>query len=158
MRKNKEKSEKDRLQYREKKWYEITINPNDKLQFWGEPLRFPKFMARLDKVCKESLEMYGVKYELIAELSNPHINVNALSAKPRLHFHGRIKFETLLIAAEFQLLGLYKLSRQCNITINEYRGKEWDDYTLKNEAIMNALSRYYSTRHVLKHKTPILKR
>ncbi len=136
--------------------YEITINPNDKHQFFGSPRRLEIFMTKLHALLVDALDNYKQEYKLFVELSEPHINVNSKSPLPRLHFHGTIKFVNELAVGQFLLKSLYKLSRFSNVTLNDYREDYWPKYISKQSLVMKALAKYYKVKVTIKNKQPLI--
>lgn len=138
--------------------YEISINPDDKCQFFGSPRRLENFITKIHPLLIKCLDNYGIEYNLWLELSTPHININKSSSYPRLHYHGTITLKSSVICGQFLLKSLYLLSRFSNVTYNCYRKDYWPDYCTKNKKLMVSLCKYYKVPYKLKHKMPLIKR
>ena len=139
--------------------YEITINPSDKNQFFGSyGKRLQQFYTTVHPKIIKALNYYQYKYDLVLELSDPHINVNRDSSQPRLHFHGVIEFQTQEQVGYFLLESLYKLSRWSNVTVNEYRGEEWNKYITKQGETMMALCKKERVPHTISDQSALVKR
>ncbi len=144
--------------YQSNTYYEITINPEDRYQYFGAPRRLEKFIVKSQSLLRDSLGVYDTEYELVTELSEPYINVHKKSPLPRLHFHGKIKFKTDVHVGLFLLNGLYLLSRFALVTINKYRKDKWTGYIHKQNAIMVALSKQMKVPYILHSNQKIIVR
>lgn len=136
--------------------YEITVNPNDKLQFFGRKQRLQLFVQNMIKVFTTSMKDYDINYTMVLEISMPHININRDSSIPRLHYHGIIELKTPITVTNFLLYGLYKLSRVCNVTVNDYREQEWDAYLYKMQEILKPTCKKYNIPYIIDEKTKML--
>ncbi len=144
------------------KKYEVTINPNDKHQFFGSPRRLELFVMDVQKLLIKAFDNYNVKYRLCIELSEPKaINKEdnkKCSSGSRLHMHGYILFDSNLVLGNYLLKSQYYLSRWSDIQINEYRKDYWPDYCAKQKLVMKALAVHYKIRVVLREKMSLIKR
>ncbi len=143
--------------------YEITINPNDKNQYFGNPRRLQLFIMHMQKLLQLAFDNYGIRYKLHLELSEPKaINKESHKMKStsgaRLHFHGTLAFPSDAIVGEFLLKSQYLLSRHSDIQLNSYREEYWPKYILKQRKVIEALAIHYKTPVVLTHHQPEIKR
>jgi len=142
--------------------YEITINPNDACQFFGNVRRLECFVMSIQKLLIVALDNYCIKYKLYIELSEPRAINKEDSRKSRsgsrLHLHGFIFCVDEVAIGEFLLKSQYLLSRFCDVQINAYREDYWPSYCVKQKAIMKALAKYYKVPVVLKHQMNLIKR
>lgn len=143
MAKNSKVTEYDKDQFIQQgvKYYEVTINPNDKYQYFGKgDSRLSVWVREVDERIQEDLR--DQDYVLYTDMSFPHINVNAKKDNlPRLHLHGTITFKTKTLMAKFWLTQMYNLSRWANVTVNVMRedAKEWDTYCKKSMPILSSV-------------------
>ncbi len=144
------------------KKYEVTINPNDKHQFFGSPRRLELFVMDVQKLLIKAFDNYNVKYRLYIELSEPKAinkeDTRKCSAGSRLHMHGYILFDSNLVLGNYLLKSQYYLSRWADIQVNEYREDYWSEYCVKQKPVMKALSKHYKVSVVLHEKMPLIKR
>ncbi len=111
--------------------YEITLNPNDKHQYFGNDLRHIK--SRQD--IQQLMESLNVKYLLYQEISIQQ-HSNPTLPQNRLHYHGIIKVTNPF---EFTLTGMYKMTRLVDYQLNPFRS-EWLDYCTKQRYLYNTVS------------------
>lgn len=99
--------------------YSITINPNDRYQFWDHEERFKKFCQWLLKV------MHSVRPHAVLDLHTE------ISLRGRLHAHGTIEFKN---PYDFYLKDWYTLEGMCNIDIDTiYNYDTWVAYATKQQ-------------------------
>ncbi len=148
--------------YVSKRRYEITINPNDKHQYFGNVRRLELFVMDIQKLLVQALDNYDVRYKLYIELSEPRsINKDSTSKSTsgaRLHMHGYIICDDTLIVGLFLLKSQYYLSRWSDVQINSFREEYWPKYCLKQRTVMKALGRDHAIPMVLKDKMKQIKR
>ncbi len=127
--------------------YEITINPNDKHQYYGKTRRIELFVSFIQSCLKLCFDNYGIQYKLYLELSEPRaINKDyhkKSSCGARLHLHGWFMCPTDLSVGNYLLTSQYLLSRHSDVQINEYR-KEWLTYCKKQSPVIKALAKFHS--------------
>ncbi len=106
--------------------YEITINPDDRHQYWSSDLRHIKSRADI----KDLLCDLPIKYCLWQELSIQQHSNKSLSYN-RIHYHGMM---TVTDPFAFALTGMYKITRIADYQINNYRiNKEFITYSQKQK-------------------------
>jgi len=142
--------------------YEITINPNDKHQFFGSVRRLELFVMSIQKLLIIAFDNYNIQYKLYLELSEPiAINKDCAtksSSGSRLHLHGTFECDSDIVMGLFLLKGQYYLSRWADIQINDYRKVYWPKYCCKQKLIMKALGKYHKVPMVLHDKMALIKR
>lgn len=104
--------------------YEITFNPDDKHQYFGNDLRHIKSKEDV----KELFDKLPVKYLLYQEISIQQHSNKSLSQN-RLHYHGYIK---VIDAFTMALTGMYKMTRLGDYQLNPVR-EEWYSYCTKQD-------------------------
>ncbi len=143
----------EKVYFKEKMKYEVTINPNDKHQWFSRPRRLELFVMNIQHLLVTALDNYKIKYKLWIELSEPKAinkeDMKKCSSGARLHLHGYLYFENSLVVGEFLLKSQYYLSRWADIQVNSYRDDYWPDYCKKQKAVMKALSKAYKVSVVL---------
>ncbi len=127
---------KNEIFYKKHTTYAITINLNDKHQYFGRVER----MSLAHSFMYEQLIHYkriGIIIILHTELSEP--KNSALSKNgPRVHFHGTIRFQSNKSVKQFLLLEWYKISRYAVLDIDTINDPSiWDSYCKKQEKIIN---------------------
>ncbi len=101
-------------------WYSFTLNPIDKHQFFGKVDRYMKFR----NFVYENLFILA-NYEAFIELSEPRgFSIQGYSG-PRLHIHGKLKFDTKSELAKFLLLSFYSLTRWTSVDIDTIDDSDW---------------------------------
>lgn len=137
--------------------FEITINPNDKMQhFLGGKWRLLRFYEKVQPFLHKHLKRY--QYKLYLDLSLPHINVHLQEYRgkqPRLHYHGTISFTKPDDRFHFFITTLPKLATVCNVTINDLR-EEWKAYCKKLP--LESICKSYEISRSITHNTPPFKR
>lgn len=132
------------LTYENNTVYEITITPDDKHQFFHKRDRLVLFAMTMQGFFRQCFDRYDIKYELYLELSEP-VSLSRVarnkSVASRLHFHGTIKFPSLLSVGNFLLHSQYSLTRHSDIQINPFR-TEWIPYITKQNKIMMELCKH----------------
>ncbi|AXQ66168.1 MAG: hypothetical protein [Cressdnaviricota sp.] len=117
------------------KWYAITLNYDDNLQYFGKPERETKVV----NLTNERLLTYTHKkidYILHLELSEPHIGKPNQSG-PRLHYHGRIRFRSNKGLKLWLLNDYYNLLKNCIVDIDTIDCvNTWDKYCTKQRLVM----------------------
>lgn len=132
-----------KLVYTPKTTYEITINPDDKHQFFGSPRRLELFTKTSQQLFIHGLGDYGIQYRLYPELSEPKaLNKECReksSSGSRLHYHGTIYLKDDAAVGLFLLKSQYCLTRWADVQINDYREEYWTKYCVKQKDIMKVL-------------------
>ncbi len=136
------------------KRYEITINPNDGGQYFGNIRRLELFVTLIHKRLVNAFDNIGVEYKLWIELSEVRaINKEAFeksSSGSRLHLHGYINFPNNVVLGNYLFKGQYKLSRHSDVQVNLYR-EGWLNYCTKQRVVMKALAKHYKVPLKLTH-------
>lgn len=118
--------------------YSITINPNDKHQYYQSPKanytsykdRLKTFKRYWSNMFTEMFSLHETDYYLCIECSEPIDKPTA----PRLHFHGWIRFNTIDSINEYLLINLRALQSVANINIDTIEDHDyWYDYCHKQE-------------------------
>lgn len=135
--------------------FEITVNPADKYQHFHSNQRLQNFFLSTQRLINKVFVNLGIPYTLYVELSMPHVNINKNTKLPRLHYHGTITL-TKESSGDLLLHGLYKLSRWCNVTINDYRDDYWPNYATKSKDIMTIICSKNDCPYPLTDKSPQL--
>lgn len=99
--------------------YELSLAPNDKLQFFD-------YKDRLKKFTKQN---HLLLYKLMKDYRG-HLNIEC-SRHGRLHFHGYITFPNIDEIKQFYLYTVHSLEDQYTCAMNPYRQEEWDKYISK---------------------------
>ncbi len=116
--------------------YAITINLNDKWQFFGSCGRLDRAKAFLSEQLIH-LTNNDTHYELYCELSEPRDNTISKNG-PRVHFHGVIYFENVRAVRHFLLYEWYSLSRYSKFKIDSIDNIEiWESYCQKQQNIIH---------------------
>ena len=120
----------------EKGIYAVTINPDDKHQYFGKADRLQLFRT----TCHNGLlflRSIHVDYHLYIELSEPKNNSQGSKNGPRLHLHGILKFRSTLSIKNFLLHGIYNLTRWSNYDLDTIKDLDiWKAYCQKQQHIM----------------------
>jgi len=118
--------------------YSITINPNDKKQYYQSPKvnyagykdRLKAFKRGWHNLFTEMFSLNETDYYLCIECSEPLEQNNP----PRLHFHGWIRFNSIDAINEFLLINMRALQHVSNINIDMISDQQyWYDYCHKQE-------------------------
>lgn len=107
--------------------YSITLNPNDKRQYFGLTDRISKLRQFIEQ---QLLEVPNVKFYLHMEISK----------NGRLHFHGTVVFTTIESIKHFYIMKVNEWQDYYSIdmdTINDE--KIWDAYCTKSKSIINEI-------------------
>lgn len=120
--------------YKKNKYYAITIQPNDKIQYLGNP-----YKARILKVRSyyhQILKDYSIPYYINLEMSEPIGSLAQGTSGSRLHYHGIITFESTKHIQQFLLEIQYKLLRQSRLEISKINDpSSWLNYINKQNLI-----------------------
>lgn len=120
----------------EKGLYSVTINPDDKHQYFGNNDRLQKFRNFINEELI-SLPTIGIKYYFRIELSEPQDN-NTSQSGPRLHLHGIIQLCSKKAVKHLMLDVLYKWTRFSKYKLDTITSPEkWILYIMKQQHIMN---------------------
>lgn len=120
-----------------KKVYAITLNPEDKCQYY--PKHYPdSWKNRLQTFKKnwsnrfvELFDLYETDYYVPIECSEPFRDGSQREC--RLHFHGLIRFKTEEAVMQFLLCSHHVLMNFCNVKIDELNNpEEWIEYMEKH--------------------------
>jgi len=128
-------------------WYSITINPEDRNQYFGTPNRYVNFMRWIRG---ELFEIFPLPMVYVGnvELSEPK-NLT-LGMGPRLHFHGMFKFKDNAQIFKFLLMGLNRAARGGHVDIDTVGNvPTWISYCRKHEMVMPkdaCLSNHYTVQ------------
>lgn len=99
--------------------YSVTLNPNDRYQYWDHEKRFEMFCKWLLKI------MHGLRSHVELDLHTE------ISLKGRLHAHGKIVFKDVY---NFYLKDFNMLIGMCNIDIDTINNQDiWDTYVSKQQ-------------------------
>lgn len=105
-------------------WYQFSINPDDKYQFWKDTTS-RAYKAHSKVLRKIHLCPKGFSYRLYPEFA---------PKTGRLHYHGYIRIEDIF---DFECFGLPYLTDWCHIDIDTIENKDiWDKYISKNKKHM----------------------
>lgn len=116
--------------------YTLTINPDDKHQYYNAPDRLQSFRNFMYEQL-QSLSTYGIQYTMYIELSEPQDNVKSEHG-PRLHLHGIMKFCSKKAVRHFLMKEFYKMTRYAKIRIDPVdNAVEWLKYCTKQQHIMD---------------------
>lgn len=132
--------------------YGITINLNDKWQFFGTSGRLDKAKAFMSEQFLH-LTNYDIHYHLYCEISEPRDNTISKNG-PRIHFHGIIYLENARAVRRFLLYEWYLLSRFSIFkiqTVNSY--PIWGAYCSKQQDIIHT-SEIYSGLELFAQRGP----
>lgn len=123
----------------EKGWYSVTVNPDDKHQFFGKVDRLQKFREHMHNGLL-FLKAMHIDYHFILECSEPKSNEKWSKLGPRLHCHGIIRFRSTLSIKNFLMVGMYNLTRWCMYDIDTIGDiNDWKAYCTKQCHIMKEL-------------------
>ncbi len=140
--------------------YEITINPNDKHQFYGKPRRLQLFVMDIQKLLIKAFDNYDIEYKLCIELSEPRSlnkeNSKKCKSGARLHMHGYLLMPNDLAVGNYLMKSTYYLTRWSDVQVNEYRKCYWAEYCHKSDNVMKALANHYKIKVVLTQKMPLI--
>lgn len=134
------------------KEYAITINPDDAMQAYREAdnNRYKTVVSNMKKL----LRNVSFHYTLYPEFSNPWQNKNKEyhnTNKPRLHYHGLIKFRSPIELLQWYNRHYFELSAKTSFDIKPLTDKKkWLKYCKKNAVLMKSFAKYYPTEYTLK--------
>lgn len=94
----------------EKGLYSVTVNPDDKHQYFGKPNRLELFRNFINEAFLAWPE-YGITYYFTIELSEPKDNTKYGEHGPRLHLHGIVKLCSKNAVKKLLMDELYKLTK-----------------------------------------------
>lgn len=124
---NLDKSAKCQTFYKPGKYYAITINPNDRHQYFCKPNRMTQFRTNIYDTMMP-LSSYHIQYRLYIELSE---------TKARLHCHGWLYFKTNKSIKDYLLYFLHSLQKENVVKTDLITNLQiWKKYILKQQLIM----------------------
>lgn len=123
--------------YKVGEWYEITVNPDDNHQFINDEFRFRKVVDYITIVASH-MHAQEIVMKLYPEISEIQHLIDG--KYPRIHFHGKIKFNSKKALQKFLLKYSLCLSKFSSVQINNYRKEYWDKYCVKQSDIMQDLT------------------
>lgn len=112
--------------------YSITINPDDRGQYFRNLKRLNRFINKWNEIF---LTLKDVNYFFMVECSEPRKLIR--SEGPRLHLHGTIRFKNNRAIKSFLVNDLSNICLNNSVdidTINDH--KKWFDYITKQKYIM----------------------
>lgn len=103
------------------KWYALTINPSDKFQYFANPHR----ISLCIKDIKETILFYKyILFELYMEIS----------PKGRIHWHGRIGFDSQYDVTMFYIFAVHGLLTKSTVVIKDIDDNDkWTEYITKQK-------------------------
>lgn len=135
------------------KVYEITINPDDKHQYYGKNCRLTRVV---ELVSRELDQCKGVMdYSLAVEVTMPQYGNAERGSKPRIHYHGQVKFKDEMSVAEFFVERAYGLRQWSDVQFNKYRPEIWDEYCAKHKKFMLPYCKKYQVPYIISSTKPI---
>ncbi len=133
--KKKDKSINFKLMFLPKKYYSITINPDDAHQYFGTTSR----LTRANNFMYEQIinyPIYGTQLQLYMELSEPMDNTMSKNG-PRVHWHGFLYMDDEKAVRNFLSNIWYKLSRFSKFDIDTCDVEIWKRYCEKQQKIIS---------------------
>lgn len=124
--------------------YECTLNPDDKHQYLGDPIREVRVTAHMRELLRTSLHDIA-DYYFKPELSDVQ-HGQKHSSGPRLHYHGVIIFKDVL---QFMLTRFHNLIQSCSIQVNYYRPDHWPEYMQKQSFLTKGRIKSLSNNSVV---------
>lgn len=107
--------------------YSITLNPNDKRQYFGLTDRISKLRQFIEQ---QLLEVPNVKFYLHMEISR----------NGRLHFHGTIVFTTIESIKHFYIMKVNEWQDYYQIDMDTIKDEKiWNAYCVKSKSIIDEL-------------------
>lgn len=144
------------------RWYSITINPDDKHQYYVPPNkmtsvykeRLSKFKHYWNNMFTEIFTMFDIDYDLVLEISEPlqkDERINHNTSLPRLHFHGKVRFRTIDSILEFLLVNVKVVRSVATMVVKPIQDDQWEkDYCTKQEYLglgtLNNMPLHYSSK------------
>lgn len=125
-------------------WYAVTIAPDDHLQFPQKQDRMIKFV----NLYNEKFLCYTanrVDYCFYVEISEPHSIYDPKDKRtsgvdglgPRLHLHGKVRFNTTSSVRWWLLYGMGQLLVHAKVLVKPIDDMvEWDKYCMKQQHIV----------------------
>lgn len=135
--------------YESNKIYEITLNPDNRHQYFDNIVREKKCIDYMIKMLTPLQER--CKWELYPELSEPR-HANHETGLPRWHWHGKIIFQTDEDIVFWLLTYQIKLQQHMDIKISDYRPDYWPLY-IKKQTYMKKYLQSHKLPYQLSHKT-----
>lgn len=124
-------------------YYEVTICPEDKCQFFRHTNRLGKFKSWFYQNITSQFEG-KVKYYLRLELSEPKQVGNRVLG-PRLHAHGFFEFSKNSDICKFLLYSVPNLARNCIVEFDSCNDMSiWKAYCDKQKEVINVLYTNYN--------------
>lgn len=141
-------TDKESLFYNNDDIYGFTLNPNDEHQLYkskGDRLELvaESFMRKL-----LILKPYA-KYRLVVEVSEPRES-RGETGRPRIHFHGTIKFKNCV---KYLTNTVHELAKYASVVVSPY-SQEWATYCGKQRKLM--LPQLGAERYFLSDKDTIV--
>lgn len=122
--------------YNKDQIYTITLNANDKHQFFNAPNRLSKCRKYYYEKLLEAFDSNHVKYDCMIEISEPKGKLLNHSG-PRVHVHGIFMFTSTLSIKNYLLYGqralTYDISVEIDICNDPYK---WCQYCKKQQRII----------------------
>lgn len=105
--------------------YSLTLNPNDKRQFFDNTDRVLKLKQFIEQ---QLLEIPNVKLILYMEISR----------NGRLHFHGTINFTTIESIRHFYICKVHEWQEYYQMDMDTIKDPQiWNEYCTKSKSIIN---------------------
>lgn len=150
--------------YKTHKWYAVSFNPDDSLQFFGKKDRFKRFRNKYYEMFLGLIQK-GIHYRFFIEISEPRGTVNTAG---RLHLHGKVYFHSNRAIKWFLVHGLTEWTNHCRLDIDTIDDSDtWDKYISKQQTLFAAspseesksppLTNYEESSEELSEETPELK-
>lgn len=118
--------------YKTGTWYTFSFNPEDKYQYYGNPMRFQKFKDHY----YEMLMKLKADYYIVVELSEPRGEFRQRCKGPRLHCHGALKFTNTKHILHFLMFILPTFLSHNTIEIDTIdSGIKWWNYMFKQNLL-----------------------
>lgn len=115
--------------------YAVTLNPQDKYQYFGNPDRLQKLHNKLYELFLNRPK--GMDYKFFFEISEPKL-LKCEKGGPRIHIHGWITFNTDKSVYKFLLTFLYKLQHIGILDIDTIDNMDtWQSYCTKQQRYIN---------------------
>lgn len=130
--------------YKLKTYYAITINPDDKHQYFHDGgQRFSNFINHANDYYFCRLKQNEIDYVLHPEISEPRDNIQ-YAGSPRLHFHGVVYLKSKQSILHFLLQFLVKVSSFAMYKIEPLKDSyKWESYCKKQSFLgFKPLSNY----------------
>lgn len=129
--------------YEKNTHYAVTINPEDKFQYFGTPERFKKFRSLMYELFL-SLTQQHIAYKFVIELSEPRNN--KYGSGPRYHVHGWILFKSNRSIWQFLDNTFYRWTRIGHVDIDTIKDLvDWETYMTKQSHIFKSVNTVLSS-------------